>query len=255
MANGRLTNAMRVVLIGLAIVFFWKLIKYTMVFFYDVLNAPRMVHLKVMLPRGDNKADREQSKEISKDMKEKIGRMAQVYTNLHKLGDLSIGDSLLYSLFDKPKVSLMLHYEDGQLYFIMSTYPEYVDILEGALSAQFSDVSLEAIEKPKMFGKKHSYLVPLHPKKESIYPIRMFNQMHDDPLNNLVDSMSKVKDHDTFTLLMPIKPVSSNFNKKAKRFSDALYKKDMSALHKTPWYLYILMPRKLLSFLTKGPSE
>jgi hypothetical protein len=44
-----------------------------------------MVYLKVMLPRNDGKGDREQQKEIAKDMKEKIGRMSQVFHNLHKL--------------------------------------------------------------------------------------------------------------------------------------------------------------------------
>ncbi|MDR2540746.1 MAG: hypothetical protein LBD11_02970 [Candidatus Peribacteria bacterium] len=39
---------------------------------YAFLNAHRLIFLKVLLPRGDGKADREQEKEIAKDMKEKI---------------------------------------------------------------------------------------------------------------------------------------------------------------------------------------
>jgi hypothetical protein len=31
-----------------------------------------MIYLKVMLPRGEGKIDREQEKELAKDMKEKI---------------------------------------------------------------------------------------------------------------------------------------------------------------------------------------
>ncbi len=236
------------------LVLLWKLIRYTIAFMYDVINARRTVYLKVLLPRGDSKLDREQAKEIAKDMKEKIGRMAQIYTNFHKLGDLSLGDSVLARMFDKPKVTLMMHYEEGKLYFILATYPEYLDIVEGALSAQFSNLSVEAIQKPKMFSKKHSYIVPLQPKKEPIYPIRMYSQMKDDPLNNLIDSMANVKEHDTFTMLLPIKPVGSGFNKKAKIFSDALYKKDKSVtdrLSRREW----LLPWNWISALTKGPSD
>jgi hypothetical protein len=54
-------------------------------FCYDVLNANRIVYLKVILPRNDAKSDREQEKDIAKDMKEKIGRMSQVFHNAHKL--------------------------------------------------------------------------------------------------------------------------------------------------------------------------
>jgi hypothetical protein len=46
----------------------------------------------------------------------------------------------------------------------------------------------------------------LEPKKDPIYTIKMFKLMPDDPINNLIDAMSKVQNTDTVTLLMPIKP-------------------------------------------------
>jgi len=57
----------------------WKAIKFLLEFAYDVRNAKRMVFVKVVLPRGDSKSDREVQKELAKDMKEKISRMSQVY--------------------------------------------------------------------------------------------------------------------------------------------------------------------------------
>jgi len=41
-------------------------------FFYDVFNSGRIIYLKILLPRGQSKLDREQEKELAKDMKEKI---------------------------------------------------------------------------------------------------------------------------------------------------------------------------------------
>jgi hypothetical protein len=52
---------------------------------YDFFNAHRLVYLKVIQPRGDSKGDREKEREISKDMKEKIGRMSQVFRSMHRL--------------------------------------------------------------------------------------------------------------------------------------------------------------------------
>jgi hypothetical protein len=37
-----------------------------------MVNARRIIYLKVMVPRGDTKSDREREKELAKDMKEKI---------------------------------------------------------------------------------------------------------------------------------------------------------------------------------------
>ena len=61
------------------------IIKKTLKFFYDVFNSRRIIYFKVLLPRGQSKLDREQEKELAKDMKEKIGRMSQVFHNLHIL--------------------------------------------------------------------------------------------------------------------------------------------------------------------------
>jgi hypothetical protein len=54
------------------LILFAKLIKYFLSFAYDVMNSPRLRYMKVLVPRGDGKLDREQAKEIAKDMKEKI---------------------------------------------------------------------------------------------------------------------------------------------------------------------------------------
>jgi len=50
----------------------YKLTKYLLAFIYDVMNISRLVYLKILLPRGDDKISKEQSKEVAKDMKEKI---------------------------------------------------------------------------------------------------------------------------------------------------------------------------------------
>ncbi len=79
---------------------------------YAFLNHKRMVYLKVTLPRGDGKTDREESKEIAKDMKETIGRMEQVYMNMHKLGTLNVSDRLQQFFFRKPRIALIYNYEE-----------------------------------------------------------------------------------------------------------------------------------------------
>jgi hypothetical protein len=58
------------VAIGLRILF--VLIRKALRYGYAFFNSHRLVFLKVLLPRGDGKSDREQEKEIAKDMKEKI---------------------------------------------------------------------------------------------------------------------------------------------------------------------------------------
>ena len=198
-----------------------------MVFLYDVLNSRRMVYVRIVLPRGDDKISREQAKDVAKDMKEKISRMGQVYDSLHKLGQSSFYESALRGLFRKPKVSLIRHYEKGLLWCVMGIYPEYRKIVESSIAAQYPDASIEMLDRrPKFFSKKHYDITVMETVKNPVFPIKTYKQMPDDPINNIVDTMGKMSTEDTFSIVMPIKPIGDKFNKNAKRRATGLYRKD-----------------------------
>ncbi len=224
-------------------------------FFYDVFNSGRIIYLKILLPRGQSKLDREQEKELAKDMKEKIWRMAQVFHNFHKVGSLSLRENLMRKLFDKAKMTMIYHYEDGALNFIIGAYPEYQKVMEGAISAQFPNCSIERTKKPKFFKRKYHEIIPIEPKKNSLYNIKTFKQQPDDPMNNIIDSIGKISRYDTLTIVMPIKPLGDRFNKKSQKAVDRLYKN--LSLHGTSnaRWTYFIMPRKLIGFLINGPSQ
>lgn len=165
-------------------------------------------------------------------------------------------DSVWSFLFRKPKILALYHYENGQLHFIMATYPEYKAILEGAISAQYAAASIETITKPNYFKYKHVEILPLEPTKEPVYPIKTFKNLPDDPMNNIIDAIGKVSVYDTVTILMPLKPASENeYNKRAKFLADAVYRKDKQALEETSWRKYLLMPWKIIDFFIHGPSK
>jgi len=66
--------------------------------------------------------------------------------------------------------------------------------------------------------------MPLQSEKSSIYTIRLYKRMMDDPINNIIDSMNNISKSDTATVIMTIKPLSDKWNEKAKRQVDRLYK-------------------------------
>lgn len=249
-----ITTILLILLWVVAIIVLRTLLRYFLSFIYDVLNAKRITYFQITLPRGDTKSDREREKELAKDMKEKIGRMSQVYRGMHKLGHLSVIDSIFRSIFKKPKVVLLLYYTKGQVNYIVGTYPEYKRIIEGAFAAQYAEASLESIPTPNLFTKKHVDVAPLQSQKSGYYPIRIFRQLEDDPMNNVVDSIGKIPRVDDFAIMQVIKPESADFNKRAQKLANALYKKDKSVTER--WARWKkLLPRKMLGFLVHGPSE
>jgi hypothetical protein len=116
-------------------------------------------------------------------------------------------ENLMRKIFDKSKTILIYHYESGVLNFMIGSYPEYQDILEGAISAQFPNCSIEKTIKPNFFKKKYNDIIPIEPKKNPLYNIKTFKQQPDDPMNNIIDSIGKISRYDTLSMIIPIKPL------------------------------------------------
>jgi len=242
------------------IIFVWTMLlliitKQILRFFYDVFNSGRIRYLKIIFPRWQSKLDREQEKELAKDMKEKIWRMTQVIHNFHKIWWLSLKEKFMKQIFNKAKISLIYHYENGVLNFIIGTYPEYQQVIEGAISAQYPNSSIERVQKPKFFWKKYHEIMPIETKKDPMLNIKTFKQQPDDPINNIIDAIGQISRYDTLSIIIPIKPLNDWFNKKVQKWVDRLFKNLPINSFSNSRIRYIIMPRKLIGFLINGPSK
>ena len=193
-------------------------------YLYWFCNSQRLIFLKVLLPRWDWKSDREQEKEIAKDMKEKIWRMSQVLWNLHKMSEVSTYEKLMQTFFWKQKLVFIYQYENWEISCLVWTYPEYQEMVESAIASQYSAASIERVARPKFFRKKHSDIQILETQKDPLYTIKLYKNIPDDPINNILDSMGKVSPEDTVSIVIVSKPEGSAFNSRREIAADRLYK-------------------------------
>ena len=203
---------------------FFRMMRIFLRYFYWFCNSHRIIFLKVLLPRWDWKSDREQEKEIAKDMKEKIGRMSQVLWNLHKMNEVSTYEKLMQTFFWKQKLIFIYQYENWEISCLIWTYPEYQEMVESAIASQYAAASIERVVKPKFFKKKYSDIQVLETKKDPLYTIKLYKNIPDDPINNILDSMGKVSPEDTVSIVLVTKPESSSFNTRREIAADRLYK-------------------------------
>jgi hypothetical protein len=68
-------------------------------------------------------------------------------------------------------------------------------------------VSLEQVPHPQLHAKKHHDILAIEPKKDPMFPVRIFKQLEDDPLNNMIDSIAKVSSEDVVYVIRNCKPV------------------------------------------------
>ena len=235
--------------------FFLRVMKVFLRYFYWFCNAHRIIFLKVLLPRWDGKSDREQEKEIAKDMKEKIGRMSQVLWNLHKMNEVSTHEKLMQFFFWKHKLVFVYQYENGQISCLVWTYPEYQDMVESAIASQYAAASIERVSKPKFFRKKYFDVQVLETKKDPLYTIKLYKNIPDDPINNIVDSMGKVSAEDTVSIVFVVKPEKSTFNMRRQIAADRLYKN--LDLYERKWrdWRNLINPFKWLEFAIMWPKN
>jgi len=150
-------------------------------------------------------------------------------------------------IFSKPRISLIYHYENGQLIFVVATYPEYESVLQSAIGSQYADASIEKIVKPNYFSKKYHEIIPLESEKDSVYTIKMYKNANDDQTNNLIDAISNIPKEDTVSVIMTISPLGENWNIATKEKVNRLYKNldidNKRSILSKPW--------KLIKFIFK----
>ncbi|MBO7094632.1 hypothetical protein J6V86_00020 [bacterium] len=62
-------------------------------------------------------------------------------------------------------------------------------MVESAIASQYASASIERVAKPKFFKKKFSDIQVLETTKDPLYTIKLYKNIPDDPINNIIDSM------------------------------------------------------------------
>ncbi len=202
----------------------WRQCIQQMRFIYAWRMSRKLVHMKVLLPRSDSKIDQE--KRTEKDFKEKVAIMEQLYRALWEVKDLTFWRFLHFWVFRYATISFEMYVEGGELTFYVITQPNLVSIVEKQITAFYSDAEVRHQHTPEMWQKGYKFVgYNMVTKKKFIYPIRMYDQMQDDPLNDIANVLSKMEVDETAAIQLVITPVfSDKWSRQVKRFASLKFK-------------------------------
>jgi hypothetical protein len=121
-------------------------------------------------------------------------------------------------------------------------------MVESAIASQYSAASIERVSKPNFFKKKYFDVQVLETKKDPLYTIKLYKNIPDDPINNIIDSMGKVSAEDTVSIVFVVKPEGSTFNTRRQVAADRLYKN--LDLYEMKWWNWknLINPFKWIEF-------
>ena len=230
-----ISNPLDNFLLLLTVVLIWDIIKYNIRFGYAWYMSSKLVCMRVLLPRSDSKIDQE--KRTEKDFKEKIAIMEQLYRALWEVRSLTFWQFIHFWMFRYATISFELFVEKGELMFFVLTQPNLVSIVEKQITSFYSDAEVVVCPSPEVWPKGYKLVgYNMIVKRKFIFPIRFYEEMQDDPLNDIANVLSKIDNDETASVQVVITPTfSDKWSQEVKRFASLKFKgKDDSWVSRIP---------------------
>ncbi|MCT4591788.1 MAG: type IV secretion system DNA-binding domain-containing protein [Candidatus Gracilibacteria bacterium] len=199
---------------------------YMMRWWYHERKAQDFVYLQIIVPRSDSKKDYEQRQE--KDFKEKIGVMVQFFRALTELSEMNLKNIIRTKLWDFEKISFEILMEEKNLKFIIVCDEYFQSIIEKQVTSFFPSADIQAVEdyEIKRPGYKYNGYY-IHTKNDFWYPIKTFQEMENDPMNDLANVFSKLEEDEKAVMQLIVNPIPDHAWRKeaTQKASDFFMKK------------------------------
>lgn len=207
---------------------YWFLLHFgisTARFFYAEHMAKQYVYMRVDLTRDDSKLD--QDKRTDKDFKEKVSLMQQLYRAIFEISELNIWNMMKTGMWQHDFVSFEMFLENKELKFYVVTLPYYQTLVEKQITAFYPNANITLEDKPYIIrprgNKVNGFYFYLNNRFE--YPIKMYDTMEHDPLNDLANMLSKLEDGETAAYQIICHPIAdSTWRKKVEDFGSEVFK-------------------------------
>ncbi len=202
----------------------WRSAKYQVRFCYAWWQSGKLIAMKVLLPRSDSKIDQE--KRTEKDFKEKVAIMEQLYRALWEVRSLTFWQGIHFWIFRYATISFEMILEKGELSFFVITQPSLISIVEKQITAFYHDAEVQVQPMPEIWTKGCKLAgYNMITKKKFIFPIRFYEEMQDDPLNDIANVVSKLEAEERAAVQVIITPVfSEGWSKSVKQYASLKFK-------------------------------
>ena len=216
-------------------------------------RSMEMIFLRVMLPKKEGKEEKEAEGEqfgTSKDFIKNSGVMTQLLEALCAIISPKIIDKITGQNFFSFEYAVV----DSQIYFYVAT-PYYLqEIFEKQITAFYPDANVERVEDYNIFTEDSKQAATVMKfAKPNLYPLRTYQRQGDDPINNILNAFSKLKEDEGAAIQIILRPKSDGWQDEGRKKAEKIFQGEK----KKNWLSY-LNPIKflgaLLNILFHGPT-
>ena len=217
----------------------------------NIERSFNMVFLDIRVPKKESKDDREVEGEqysTQKDFKEiACGIMTQFFEALH-----SIYIKEWYNVFTSQEfLSFEYAVLDSQVHFFIVCPRDLLPIIEKQLTSFYPEAYIEQVEDYNIFQPDSEvaacYIVP---HKEYYYPIRTFSRMNADPINAIINSLSKIRPDEGAAVQIMVRPLKDGWQEEGRMKASDIFQN--KKYHHFQWYNPISWFAMLFELLFHG---
>lgn len=181
-----------------------------------------MTFLKIRIPKKESKEDREQDTEAlgaQRDFKEVLGVMKQFFESLASLED----HTWRRFFFGHDFISCEYVVQNNLIDFYLVVPHHLVTLVEKQLTAFYPDSYIEEEPDYNIFQKNSAVVVSYFVlTKPYYYPIRTYQRMTADPLNNLTNVLSKLEPEEGAAIQIMLRPKHNGWQAKGRKKAKTL---------------------------------
>ena len=200
------------VLIAIILVFFiiLKIIKSK----NNYKKTLNLCFLKVTMPKKDS--DLDEKKETTKDFKEMIWLMEQLYASLKSIASWSI----IKKILGQDLLSFEYIAHEWEILFYIVVPKNYKFLIEKQINWFYTDAIIEETPEINIFkNRKFIKATYLNTYKEFFFPIKTYQKLESDPINNITNAFSKLEEDESASIQIILNPIKDNWQSKSSNAS------------------------------------
>lgn len=185
----------------------------------ELKRTLKLSFFKVTVPKKDS--DLDEKKETSKDFKETVSIMEQLLSSLKSIYSGKIYKKLLWQdIFSLEYIAI-----NDEILFYIVVPKNYKELLEKQINWFYPDAIVEeSLEENIFLDKKYNNWTYLYTGKPFYYPIKTYQKLESDPINNITNALSKMNEDEAAVIQILLKPIIDYWQKESVKTSSIIMK-------------------------------
>ncbi|MBU1019296.1 MAG: DUF87 domain-containing protein [Patescibacteria group bacterium] len=220
---------------------------------FNTGRSLNMVFLLIRTPKKESKEDREKERDqfsSGKDFKEVSAIMKQFFEALYGMYNSKVIDYFIGQDF----LSFEYAVRDELIDFYCVVPAKLANYVEKQLTSFYPDSFVERVEDYNIFKKGNKVSGCYMKLADSpCYPIRTYQRMTADPLNNMTNILSKIEKDESAAIQIMIRPAKDGWQKRGRKIAkEVMEDKSAGFLTKLNPFSWI---GAMINFMFRGPAD